>query len=285
MSAFDLKGKVVFITGAAGGIGLGTAKAVHARGASVVMVDLDREAIERAAAEVGERALGVQGDVTDAATLEAAVEAGVERFGGIDVAVANAGIAPTGRTARVYETDLWQKVIEVNLLGVWRTVHATLPQVVARRGQILLISSIYAFTNGMLVSPYAASKAAVEQLGRALRAELAGRGVSVGVAYFGFVDTAMVQSAVGDDPLGERFEARIPRFLKKKITPGQAGEVLARALERRAARTIAPRRWTLLSVLRGIINPVIDAGIARDSEIQALLREADVEGRLPTKVG
>lgn len=285
MTALDLKGKVVFITGAAGGIGLGTAKAAHRRGASVVLVDLDRERTEQAAREVGERALGLRGDVTDARSLEAAVQATVQRFGGIDVAVANAGISPTARTARVYESDLWQKVIDVNLLGVWRTVHATLPHVVARRGHLTLVSSIYAFTNGMFVSPYAASKAAVEQLGRALRVELGARGVSVGVAYFGFVDTDMVRSAVGEDPLGTRFEAMIPKPLQKKITPDEAGEVLVRGMERRAVRTIAPKRWALLSVLRGIINPVIDAGAAREPRLQAILREADVEGRLPTKVG
>jgi NAD(P)-dependent dehydrogenase (short-subunit alcohol dehydrogenase family) len=282
---YELRDKVVFITGGGRGIGLGLAKAVHARGASVVLVDLDAEATERAAASVGERALGLGGDVTDAASLDAAVAAAVERFGGIDVAVANAGIAPTARTARVYETELFEKVIDVNLLGVWRTVHACLPHVTERRGHLLLIASIYAFTNGTFVTPYAASKAAVEQLGRALRVELAPRGASAGVAYFGFVDTDMVRLATADDPLADRFEAFIPRPLQKRISPDQAGEVLARGIERRAPRTIAPRRWGVLSTLRGLLNPLIDARMARDPRLAEIIREADVEGRLETKVG
>lgn len=149
----------------------------------------------------------------------------------------------------------------------------------------MLVSSIYAFTNGTFVTPYAASKAAIEQLGRALRVELTPRGVTVGVAYYGFVATEMVRLAVQDDPLGARFEALIPRPLQKRISAATAGEVLARGIERRGARTVAPRRWAVLSALRGLINPLIDARMTRDARLEAIIREADVEGRLPTKVG
>jgi NAD(P)-dependent dehydrogenase (short-subunit alcohol dehydrogenase family) len=277
---YELSGKVVLITGAAQGIGLGTARAMHARGASVALVDLDAAATQAAAASVGERALGLGGDVTDGDSLKAAVAATVERFGGLDVAVANAGISPTAATARVYEDGLWERVIDVNLLGAWRTVRAALPEVVPRRGQIVLVSSIYAFTNGTFVSPYAASKAGVEQLGRALRVELGSHGVTSTTAYFGFVDTAMVQTALRDDPLGERFHELIPWFLHKTITPGEAGEAVARAVERRAVSVVAPRRWRLLSVLRGIVNPMVDKRFAVDRRLGEIIREADVEGRL-----
>ncbi len=283
MSGFDLTGKVVLITGAAQGIGLGTAKAMHSRGASVGLVDLDREAAERAAASVGERALGLAGDVTDAESLQAAARITAERFGGIDVVVANAGISPPAATARVYDAALWEKVIDVNLLGAWRTVRATLPYVLQRRGQVVLLSSVYAFTNGTFVSPYAASKAGVEQLGRALRVELGSHGVSSTTAYFGFVDTAMVRTAIQDDPLGQRFHELIPSFLHKTITPDQAGEVLARAVERRAISVMAPRRWRLLSALRGIINPVVDKRLRADQRLAEIIREADVEGRITTR--
>jgi NAD(P)-dependent dehydrogenase (short-subunit alcohol dehydrogenase family) len=285
VSDYDLSGKVVFITGAARGIGLGTAKAVHRRGASVVLVDLDREATERAATEVGERALGVAGDVTDVASLDAAVAAGVERFGGIDVGIANAGIAPTARTMRVYEPELFEKVLDVNLVGVWRTARACMPHVIERRGHLLLISSIYAFINGLFVTPYAASKAGVEQLGRALRVELARHGTTVGVAYFGFVETEMTRVGIVDDPLARNFEKVTPRLLQKRISPDYAGEVLARSVERRAPRVTAPRRWAVLSTLRGLFSPGLDARMVRDEGLQNMIAEADVEGRLDTKVG
>ncbi len=279
-SSYDLSGKVVLITGAAQGIGLGTARAMHARGASVVLVDLDADAVAAAASSVGERALSVAGDVTDGASLVAAVEAGVARFGGLDVVVANAGIGPPAATTRVYAEGVWEKVIDVNLTGVYRTVRAALPEVVRRRGQVVLISSIYAFTNGTFASPYAAAKAGVEQLGRALRVELGSHGVTSTTAYFGFVDTAMVRTSLHDDPLGERFHKLIPWFLHKTITPDQAGTVLAQAVERRAVSVVAPRRWRILSVLRGIINPFVDKQIGRHKRLAELIREADVEGRL-----
>jgi NAD(P)-dependent dehydrogenase (short-subunit alcohol dehydrogenase family) len=284
-ATYDLGGKVVLITGGARGIGLGTAKAVHRRGASVVLVDLDRDATERAAREVGERALGLGGDVTDTASLDAAVAAAVERFGGIDVAIANAGIAPQARTMRVYEPDLFEKVLDVNLVGAWRTARACMPHVIERRGHILFIASIYAFLNGIFVTPYAASKAGVEQLGRGLRVELARHDTTVGVAYFGYVRTEMTRLGIEEDPLAANFEKVAPRLLQKQISADQAGEALARSIERRAARVTAPRRWAVLSALRGLFSPGLDARMVRDRRLQAMIAEADVEGRLPTKFG
>ena len=281
---YDLDGKVVFITGAARGIGLGTAKAVHRRGASVVLLDLDRDATQAAAREVGDRTLGLAGDVTDSASLDAAVAAAMERFGGIDVAIPNAGIAPTARTMRVYEPDLFEKVLEVNLVGVWRTARACLPHVIERRGHVLFISSIYAFINGLFVTPYAASKAGVEQLGRALRVELARHRTTVGVAYFGFVETEMTRVGILEDPLAGNFTSVAPRLLMKRISADRAGEVLARSIERRAARVTAPRRWALLSAFRGLFSPSVDAWMARDRRLQAVVAEADVEGRLDPRV-
>ena len=103
----------------------------------------------------------------------AAVAEVVERFGGLDVAVANAGIAQKQfATVRGISGEEWERVFEVDLLGVWRTVRAALPQIVERRGQIVVVSSVYAFMNGFGNCPYAVAKAGVESLGRALRVEL-----------------------------------------------------------------------------------------------------------------
>jgi len=134
MARYELQGKVALVTGGARGIGLATARGLHARGASVAIVDLRREAAEEAAAGIdATRALGLEADVSDAEAVEEAVEATVERFGGLDVVVANAGIATRATTALAMDPDAFERVLDVNLLGVWRTVRAALPHVVARR--------------------------------------------------------------------------------------------------------------------------------------------------------
>src|SRR5581483_9797850 len=184
---YDVSGKVALITGGARGIGFETARQLHERGASVVLVDLRAEDVEAAAARLGDRALGVVADVTDRDAIAAAVAQTVERFGGLDIAVANAGIAPAAATLRAMDPDVVERVIDVNLLGVWRTVHAALPHVVERRGHVVVVASVYAFMNGVILAPYAIAKAGVEQLGRALRVELTRHGASASVAYFGFI--------------------------------------------------------------------------------------------------
>ncbi|HSJ17944.1 MAG TPA: short-chain dehydrogenase/reductase [Solirubrobacterales bacterium] len=285
MSRYELSGRVALVTGGAQGIGLATARAIHARGASVAIVDLQQEAAEGAAAQIdGERAIGLAADVSDREAIGGAVETVIERWGGIDVVVANAGIAAQPTTARAMDEDAFERVIEVNLLGVWRTVRAALPEIVRRHGHLVVVSSVFAFANGMGAVPYAMSKAGVEQLGRALRAELAQHHASASVAYFGFIDTEMVHKTIDRDPLAERMMATFPRLLHKRLPAAAAGEAIAVGIERRAPRVIRPRRWAMMSALRGLINPLIDARSERDAEVQALLAELDARAaeRTPT---
>jgi NAD(P)-dependent dehydrogenase (short-subunit alcohol dehydrogenase family) len=275
MGRYELRGRVALVTGGARGIGLATAQALHARGASVAIVDLEREAAEAAAAGIGATALGLEADVTDRDAIARAVEAVAEHFGGLDVVIANAGIAPRASTVRTIEPEAFERVVEVNLLGVWRTVRAALPEVVARRGQLVLVASVYAFANGVGVAPYAVAKAGVEQLGRALRSELAPLGASASVVYPGWVDTEMVRQGVDRDPLAARMVASLPRALRHRIAPAAAGEAIVAGIERRAPRIIVPRRFAALSALRGLINPLLDVRNERDAELRALVAELD----------
>jgi NAD(P)-dependent dehydrogenase (short-subunit alcohol dehydrogenase family) len=276
VARFDLAGKVALVTGGARGIGFETARALRARGASTVVVDLDAEAARRAAAEIHDTAaLGIAADVTDRAAMQRAVATVVERFGGLDVVVANAGIASRVATFRASASESFERVLEVNLMGVCRTVDAALPEIVRRKGHVVLISSIYAFTNGAGATPYAMSKAAVEQFGRALRVELVPHGASVSVAYFGFIDTEMVHRAIDKDPLADQMIRALPQPLRKRLQPSAAGEAIARGIERRQPRIIRPRRWTVMSVMRGIVNPLTDAQAERDETLQGLVRQID----------
>jgi NAD(P)-dependent dehydrogenase (short-subunit alcohol dehydrogenase family) len=274
MTPLDLTGRVALVTGAARGIGLETARALQRRGARVALVDLDAAAAEAAAATIGPDALGLAADVSDRTAIGAAVDTVVERFGGLDVVVANAGIANMPATVRVMPEEEFERVVSVNLLGVWRTVRAALPHVLERQGNITVIASVYAFANGMGSLPYAVAKAGVEQLGRGLRAELSVHGVSTTVAYFGFIDTEMVHAALDRNPRAEAMKAAIPKPLRKRLPPSAAGEGVAAAIEGGKATVVLPRRWRILSALRGA-NPLLDAAALKDQRVQRMIRDLD----------
>jgi len=276
MPTFPLTGRTALITGGARGIGLATAQAILARGGSVVITDVDAEECGRAGASMpADRVLALTADASDAGAMQRVVAAAVERFGALDVVSANAGIASRAATFRATSGERFERVLDVNLAGVHRTVAAALPEIVRRRGHIVVVSSVYAFMNGMGEAPYAMSKAAVEQFGRALRLELAGEGVGVTVAYFGFIDTAMVHGALDDDPLAMQLHDSLPPPLRKRLQPRVAGEALASAIENRRPRVIRPRRWTAVSALRGVAQPLLDELAMRDAKTQRMLAELD----------
>jgi len=282
MPRYDLNGKVALVTGAARGIGYETARQMHMRGASVAVLDLDLDQASDAAERIGERAIGLAADVTDHGAMQTSVAAIVERFGGLDVAMANAGIAQRQvATVRGIGTEEWERVFEVDLLGVWRTVRATLPQVVERQGHIVVVGSAYSFMNGVFNSPYAVAKAGVESLGRALRAELTPLGASASVAYFGWVDTKLVQDAF-DQKNSHHVRKLSPEWLLKRITPDEAGAAVVRGIEERAPRIFAPKWWRYVSAGRGIINPLLDRRFDRDKQMFETVRtieaEADAQG-------
>ncbi len=272
---YSVRGKVALVTGAQRGIGLETARALQRRGAQVVLVDLDAKATAAAATELGGGAVGLGADVTDRARMDAVVAEITERFGGLDVVVANAGIAPGTRTARAMDDELFERVLAVDLLGVYRTVKPALPQITERGGHVVVIASIYAFTNGIGGAPYAMAKAGVEQFGRTLRSELSIHGASATVAYFGFIDTEMVHESFDRNPLSDQVMGLVPKVLHKRLPPSAAGEGIARAVEKRSAKLIMPRRWIPLSVLRGIVGPLTDTISLRDRRVQSLMRELD----------
>jgi NAD(P)-dependent dehydrogenase (short-subunit alcohol dehydrogenase family) len=245
------------------------------RGASVAVLDLDPTQAREAAERIGARTIGIGADVTDQGAMMAAVAEVADKFGGLDCVVANAGIAQR-EISTVYSMsgEEWERVVEVDLLGVFRTVRAALPQIVERRGQIGLVSSVYAFANGVANSPYAAAKPGVESFGRALRVELAHHGASATVAYFGWVDTTLVQDAFAQ-PDVQTLNKGTPAFLTKRIQPDEAAAAFVRGIEERAPRVFAPKWWRYVSALRGIINPVLDKLQEREAKTQALMKDID----------
>ncbi len=272
---FDVRGKTAIVTGGARGIGLGCSQALAKRGARVVIVDLDQEACDAAAAEISPDSFGLAADVTDLGAMQELVAKVVKECGGVDVVIANAGIAQTGATVRAMPRELGDRVLAVNLNGVYNTTLAALPEIAARQGHIVVTASVYAFVNGTGQAPYAMAKAGVEQLGRALRVELAPHGAGASVAYFGFIDTMMVQQLLDGDRSADKVRDLVPKVLLKRLTPEQAGETVVRGIETRKPRIITPRRWAAYSTMRGIINPLIDSWMVKNAETQDLVRDLD----------
>ncbi|MGW4326241.1 short-chain dehydrogenase/reductase [Nocardia sp. NPDC004573] len=272
---YSVEGRVVLITGAGRGIGRELAAVLHRKQASVVLVDVDQDAVDAAAAALGGRTLTVAADVADRSAMRMAVDRAAEHFGRLDVVVANAGVVPRPATVRTLDGRDFDRVMNINLTGVFNTVRPALDHVVAAHGHVVVVSSCAAFAPGMAGAPYMISKAAVEQLGRALRVELAPFGASAGIAYFGIVDTRMTHDTLDHDELGRELDELLPWPLNVRISAEQAARTIADGIERRAARTIAPAGWEPYALLRGAVNVVLDSALTRDNRVHDLLRRVE----------
>ena len=277
MNSYPIQGKTVFITGAARGIGAETARRLAAKGARVALVGLEPEELERVASQCGPDAIWFETDVTDWDALERAAAGTVERFGGIDVVMANAGIA-VGGLVRSVDPQAWERVIEVNLLGAWRTVRTCLPHVIERRGYVLNVASLAAAAHSPLLSAYSASKAGVEAFSDSLRGEVAHHGVAVGVAYFSWIATDMVSG--GDATVASGLlRGRMRGPLAKTYPLSVAIDAVEKGIETRARRVVAPGWARLLLTLRDINGPISDRLVAKAMPEVERAVEADIAER------
>src|SRR4051812_25485539 len=229
MPPYSLQGKTLFITGGASGIGAEVARQASQRGAKLALVDINSEVLTRFA-ETLPNAIAITADVRDYESLEAAVEQTVEAFGGIDIAFANAGIE-MAHSARGVPLIEMERIADINFTGVFRTVRATLPHVIERRGYVLITASLAAILHGPPLSHYSATKAGVEAFGNAVRMEFRHKGVDVGVAYFGFIDPPMVARGKSD-PILAQFEQENGQNLVGRTYPvSGAGHAVVRGIE------------------------------------------------------
>ncbi|MFI7603432.1 short-chain dehydrogenase/reductase [Actinoplanes sp. NPDC049681] len=247
--ARELAGKAVLVTGAARGIGAETARAAAARGARVALLGLEPRLLAALAEELGPQHAWFECDVTDQEALERAVAGAVAALGGIDVVIASAGITNNG-TVAVDPVGALVRTIEVNLIGVVRTVSATLPHVAARRGYYLLVSSAAAFIVLPGMAAYGASKAGIEQFGNALRLEVAHLGVAVGTAHMVWVDTDMMRDVKEDLPMFGQMLSGLPRRLGLYTTPERCARAFLRGVARRSRRVYVPRYLAVAQLVR-----------------------------------
>jgi NAD(P)-dependent dehydrogenase (short-subunit alcohol dehydrogenase family) len=257
--SWQVPGKTVLITGAARGIGAEAARRLAARGMKISLVGLEPEELARVAEDCGPDAAWFEADVTDSDQLEAAVAGTVERFGGIDVVIANAGIA-MGGPVRLADQAAFERVIEINLFGVYRTVRACLPQIVENKGYVLIVASAAAIFHSPGMAAYSASKAGVEAFGNALRIEMKHLDVGVGVAYFSWIDTEMVRGADRHPALGG-MRAKLPKAVRKTYPVAAVGDAIVEGVDERARVVAVPKAFlrTVLP-LRGMLTRLTEQG-------------------------
>ena len=230
----SLEGRRVLITGAARGIGAELARRLHQRGARVAVAGLEPELLEGVAASAG-GGPWAECDVTDRDQVDAAVARAVDAFGGLDVVVANAGVAAqlplVGGNPAVME-----RTLAVNVMGVYNTLRAAGPHISHPDGYALPVASLAAAVHAPLLGAYSASKAGVEALGNTLRVELRSSGARVGVAYFAELDTDMTKRGFGTEA------ASAMKLAGTRVTPLKVGiDALERGIARRSRRVYAPR--------------------------------------------
>ncbi|MBH1997514.1 MAG: SDR family oxidoreductase [Sphingomonadaceae bacterium] len=189
-----LEGKIAVVTGAASGIGLAVAKRLAAEGAKIIIGDRNADGVEEVAAAIGQAATAIALDVADENSCKAIVDRAVSLHGGLDILCNIAGVLDFGRFAEVDRTR-WDRVISVNLTGVYHMCHAAMPHLIERRGNIVNMASAAGLVGVPYNSAYTASKHGVVGLTRALALEFSKEGVRVNAICPGGVNTPMVQQA------------------------------------------------------------------------------------------
>jgi NAD(P)-dependent dehydrogenase (short-subunit alcohol dehydrogenase family) len=271
----SLDGKVFFITGAARGIGAAVAAEAANRGARIALTGIEPDELEARAAELGQGHIHVEADVTEIDSMRAAVETTVAELGGIDMVLANAGIASYGSVEKG-DPEAFLRTIEINLNGVYRTVHLTLPHVLERRGWIGIIGSIASYAPLPGAASYSASKAGVELFTRALRAEVGWRGVCAASIHPSWIDTDLVREASADLESFREIRSKLPWPAKATTSVDECARLIVDGVESRQDRIFIPKSARMLFWVRNLINSRLgERLIAR--EVPEIVPKMDAE--------
>jgi NAD(P)-dependent dehydrogenase (short-subunit alcohol dehydrogenase family) len=260
MPSTALTDKVILITGAARGIGAATAAELARRGAVPVLADLDAATLSETAGRLGCQAIPL--DVTDHRACVDAVAQAVARHGRLDAVWANAGIAADG-PLELIPPEVWTRVIEVNVLGVYNTVKAALPALIESRGLVAVTASLASFAHPPLFSAYSASKAAVEAMADSLRIEVKHQGVDVLTIHPTWIDTDLVREGFHHRAYVRLRAAMRPPFNRthpvQDIVPA-----IADAFERRRRRLCVPGYVRAALVFRPLLTtPLLERDLER----------------------
>jgi NAD(P)-dependent dehydrogenase (short-subunit alcohol dehydrogenase family) len=228
----DLSNKIAIVTGGAKGIGLATAECMLRHGAEVMIVDWSADAASTAARSLTALSKGVAStvaDISNAADVERAIQATVDRFGGIDILVNNAGIQTFGDPVTTTE-EVWDKTMNVNLKGHWLMSKYAIPEMLKRdKGSIVNVSSVQGLASQKNVVAYSTSKHAMIGLTRSMAVDMASRNVRVNCVCPGTVNTPMIQSIIELDSDPGKLKRILDNMhpLGRIAQPSEIGEVIA----------------------------------------------------------
>ncbi|WP_182379363.1 SDR family oxidoreductase [Nocardioides sp. WS12] len=277
----DLQGRSVIVTGAARGIGEQVARTAVARGARVGLVGLEAERLRELATDLGESAVWREADVRDGDALRAGIDGCAADLGSVDFLVANAGVAAYGTVRNIDEAS-FERVIDINVNGVFRTLKYATPHLAQSHGHAVVVASALSFMPLAAMASYGASKAGVEMLALAYRQEVAHLGVTVGLVHPSWIDTDLVRGAEADLPSFAAMRRRLPYPGNVTTSVDDAAAAIVDSLVGRRSRVYVPRAVGVANWAQGLLNspaawPWMRRFAART--VPTLEREVDTLGR------
>ena len=278
--AQSLKDKVIVITGSTGGLGGGVAAACLAQGAKLALMDVSGEQVQAQAAAMGspEQVRGWTVDVRDMASVQQAMDEAAAHFGQLDIVLANAGITAFAPMESM-QPDVYERVIDINLNGVWRTFHAAVPHIKKSRGYLLATASMASFFHSPLQAHYTASKAGVWALCNSIRLELRSYGVAVGTIHPTFFRTAMMANTL-EDSAGSKLWGGNRGGFWKMISCEDVVRATVKAMQKRKAFTVVPVQMIVSAKIADLLRPVL-ALLFKDKNIRASIEASSSSGWTP----
>ncbi|WP_088041927.1 SDR family NAD(P)-dependent oxidoreductase [Bacillus sp. EAC] len=250
-----VQGRVALVTGASRGLGAGLVERMAKRGMKVVLFGLEPELMKEVATPFGSKMRIVEGDVTSLEDLKGAVNTAISAFGKLDVVVANAGIGTIDPLENI-DPNNFRKVIDVNLIGVFNTLHAAAPSLKESKGYAMVVSSMAAFIQSPLNSHYTASKAAVFAMANCFRLEMRPFGVDVGTIHPSFANTDMMKE-IEVVPGGKQLWNG-NKGVWGMLEPEVVIDAMEHALLTRKRMTVVPKKFWLAAMCPSFAQPLIE---------------------------
>ncbi|KND41858.1 MULTISPECIES: SDR family oxidoreductase [Streptomyces] len=249
----DLLGRKLIVTGGARGIGEKVARLAASRGARVTVIGLEADRLRTLVDDLGPTASWREADVRDGVALRSAIDEAAEVMGGIDLVVANAGVVAYG-TVRQTDEASFERVVDVNLNGVFRTLKYATPHLERSRGHVLVVASALSFMPFPAMSSYGASKAGVELLALTYRQEVAHLGITAGLVHPSWIDTDLVRGGEADLPSFGGIRRKLPYPGNVTTSVERAASAIVDGLVRRRSRVYVPRAVVVANWAKAALN-------------------------------